>query len=163
LQDVLTMSKLDSGLLIMTPVDAQPEAIARHAVKMFEGEAKAAGISLKFSLEDSCREIIVDRVSLDPTRLLQVLIVRAPAPRSTSQTNSSKNLITNAIKFTRLEKMRKVSVSMGGSLERPLHSAHGQVQYVRVLDAAEAQPLQADWGKGEVVSFFRHSCEAYRH
>lgn len=41
---------------------------------------------------------------------------------------------------------------MGCSLERPLHSAHGQVQYIRVSDAAEAQSLQTDWEKGEVVS-----------
>jgi signal transduction histidine kinase len=77
--DVLTMSKLDSGLLLMTPVDVQPEVIGRHAVKMFEGEAKSADISLEFCLDDSFHDQSVDWISLDPTRLLQILIVNTPS------------------------------------------------------------------------------------
>jgi signal transduction histidine kinase len=71
--DVLTMSKLDSGLFAMTPIDVQVDSVARDAVKMFEGEAKAAGVDLKFHLEESCT---FKNVSLDPTRVLQILIVR---------------------------------------------------------------------------------------
>jgi len=73
--DVLTMSKLDSGLFVMTPVDVKFDSIARDAVKMFEGEAKSAGVDLRFQLEESCTKIAVDLVSLDPTRVLQILIV----------------------------------------------------------------------------------------
>ena len=73
--DVLTMSKLDSGLFVMTPIDVQLHSIARDAVKMFEGEAKAAGVGLEFKTEDSCKDSNVDYVSLDPTRVLQILIV----------------------------------------------------------------------------------------
>ena len=75
--DVLTMSKLDSGLFVMTPVDVKFDSIARDAVKMFEGEAKSAGVDLRFQLEESCKTIQVDHVSLDPTRVLQILIVSA--------------------------------------------------------------------------------------
>jgi signal transduction histidine kinase len=74
--DVLTMSKLDSGLFVMTPVDVQLESVARDAVKMFEGEARAADITLEFRLEESCKNVNIASVSLDPTRVLQVLIVR---------------------------------------------------------------------------------------
>jgi signal transduction histidine kinase len=73
--DVLTISKLDSGLFMMTPVDVQLDSIARDAVKMFEGEAKSAGIDLRFHLEDSCKHSNIQLVSLDPTRVLQILIV----------------------------------------------------------------------------------------
>jgi signal transduction histidine kinase len=69
------MSKLDSGLFVMTPVDIQLYSIARDAVKMFEVEARAAGVNLEFHIEDSCKESDVDYVSLDPTRVLQILIV----------------------------------------------------------------------------------------
>lgn len=69
------MSKLDSGLFVMTPVDVQLHSIARDAVKMFDGEARAAGISLDFHIEESCNRSNVDYVSLDPTRVLQILIV----------------------------------------------------------------------------------------
>jgi signal transduction histidine kinase len=63
-------------LFLMTPVDVQLDSIARDAVKMFEGEARSAGVDLRFELEDSCKRIKVDNVSLDPTRVLQILIVR---------------------------------------------------------------------------------------
>ena len=92
--DILTISKLDSGLLAITPVDADPRSVASHAVKMFESEAKAAGVDMTLHVNQSYRYLKVDWVSLDPTRLLQVLI----------------NLITNALKFTRLEPTRHIKV-----------------------------------------------------
>jgi PAS domain-containing protein len=70
--DILTISKLDSGLLVITPVDSQPESLGRHAVKMFEAEAKAARVQLSFSIDESYRNMELNWVSLDPTRLLQV-------------------------------------------------------------------------------------------
>lgn len=70
--DILTISKLDSGLLVITPVDAQPESLLKHAVKMFEAEAKAARVDLSFSIDQSYCDMKLDWVSLDPTRLLQV-------------------------------------------------------------------------------------------
>ncbi|CBY01147.1 similar to aerobic respiration control sensor protein arcB [Plenodomus lingam JN3] len=134
--DVLTMSKLDSGLFVMTPTVVQLDSIARDAVRMFEGEAKAADVDLKFRLEDSFKSVNVNDVSLDPTRVLQILI----------------NLITNAIKFTRLEDKRKINISLGLSLQTPLYNADGHVQFIRSAETAEAQALQADWEKGEVAS-----------
>lgn len=71
--DVLTMSKLDSGLLVITPVEVQLDSIARDAVKMFEQEAKASGIDMSLRLEND--ELKSTSVSLDPTRIMQVLIV----------------------------------------------------------------------------------------
>ena len=72
--DILTISKIDSGLLVITPIDAQPESVAHHAVKMFDGEAKAAGVDMSFVVEQSYRDLHIDWVSLDPTRLLQVCL-----------------------------------------------------------------------------------------
>jgi hypothetical protein len=39
---------------------------------MFDAEAKAAGVDMTFEVEQSYRDLDVDWVSLDPTRLLQV-------------------------------------------------------------------------------------------
>ncbi|KAF2638197.1 hypothetical protein P280DRAFT_431327 [Massarina eburnea CBS 473.64] len=133
--DVLTMSKLDSGLFVMTPVDVQLQSIARDAVKMFEGEARAAGVGLDFRVAESCKQCQVDYVSLDPTRVLQILI----------------NLITNAIKFTRLEETRHISVNLDVSLEQPVQSVDGRVSFIRSTEAKEARTLQTDWEKGEIV------------
>jgi len=100
--DILTISKLDSGLLVFTPIDAQPANVARHAVKMFEAEAKAASVDMTVVVDKSLRDENAEWVRLDTTRLLQVLI----------------NLITNAIKFTRLEDTRHIILSVGASSSR---------------------------------------------
>jgi signal transduction histidine kinase len=70
--DILTVSKRDSGLLIITPVDSQPESIVKHAVKMFDAEAKAAGVELSHVVDASYRDMEMDYCSLDSTRVLQV-------------------------------------------------------------------------------------------
>lgn len=132
------MSKLDSGLFVMTPLDVQLESIAKDAVKMFEGEARAAGVGLEFRLEKSCKELNVENVSLDPTRVLQILI----------------NLVTNAIKFTRLEQTRHITVSLGVAHDRPRHYAQDDLEFIRTPEAREAPNLQSDWDKGEPVRRF---------
>jgi signal transduction histidine kinase len=152
------MSKLDSGLFVMTPVDVRLESIARDAVKMFEGEARSADVGLTFRLEESCKEIDVDIVSLDPTRVLQILIVSRLSLMLTVL--MMQNLITNAIKFTRLEEKRYISVSLGVSLELPAHNADGRVSFLRTSEASEAETLQADWEKGEIVRFPPHTVKA---
>ncbi|KAF2011040.1 putative histidine kinase HHK11p [Aaosphaeria arxii CBS 175.79] len=133
--DILTISKLDSGLLVITPVDAQPHVIVSHAVKMFNTEAKASGIEMKFIIEESYRDLGLDWVSLDPTRLLQVLI----------------NLITNAVKFTRLEPVRLITVSMGASSTPPPSTTPGGVQYITTKLVGENRQLRDDWKHGSAV------------
>ena len=85
--DILTISKLDSGLLVITPVDAQPESIVKHAVKMFDSEARAAEINLSLIVEQSYRDLEIDWVSLDPTRVLQVSLPSGLYPLLTDCTD----------------------------------------------------------------------------
>lgn len=59
----------------MTPVHVPLEAIARDAVKMFQSEAQAAGVALDYQPEASCSQAGMEYVSLDTTRVLQILIV----------------------------------------------------------------------------------------
>jgi signal transduction histidine kinase len=70
--DVLTMSKLESALLFVTPVDARPRQVAQQALKMFDGELQTAGIRMEFTVDESMEKLQVDWVRLDPSRLLQV-------------------------------------------------------------------------------------------
>ncbi|ORY14157.1 hypothetical protein BCR34DRAFT_479945 [Clohesyomyces aquaticus] len=130
--DVLTLSKLDSAMLMVTPVDAQPLKVVERALKMFEGEVENAGIEMQFVVTDSFKELDVDWVRLDPSRVLQVLI----------------NLTTNAIKFTTTEHNRTIKVILSASRERPAGKA-AMVDFFPSRSKRVDQTLGSDWGNGE--------------
>jgi signal transduction histidine kinase len=72
IDDVLTLSKLDSNLILITPMRVQPEVVVSDAVRMFEVECNQSGIYLTFRIDETFNGM--DWVMLDPSRLLQVLI-----------------------------------------------------------------------------------------
>jgi signal transduction histidine kinase len=69
---VLTLSKLDSNLILITPMRVQPAEVVDNAVKMFDVECHQAGIKLEFRIDETFRGM--EWAMLDPSRLLQVLI-----------------------------------------------------------------------------------------
>ena len=73
-----------------------------------------------FFVEDLYCELGVDWAGLDPTRPLQVLI----------------ELITKAIKFTRLEPKRLIAVSIGACAKQPERSPDG-IKYILTKVADE--------------------------
>lgn len=133
--DVLTLSKLDSARLLVTPVDVQPCTVVQRALKMFEGELQTADISLDFRIDDSLHTLRVDWVLLDPSRLLQVLI----------------NLTTNAIKFTTTQERRSIIVRLGASLQRPSEQSDKTVDYVPSRSKGKDTTSSPEWGTGEEV------------
>lgn len=67
--DILTISKLDSNLLLITPVPVQPVEIVRQALQMFTIECqKMHDIQLGFHIEKSFVDLRVDTVMLDSSR-----------------------------------------------------------------------------------------------
>ncbi|KAI0591006.1 histidine kinase HHK13p [Pyrenophora tritici-repentis] len=133
--DVLTLSKLDSAMLMVTPVDTQPLQVVQRALKMFEGEVQTAGIQMEFVLTDSFTRLGVDWVKIDPSRVLQVLI----------------NLTTNAIKFTTTEETRTIKVVLSASRERPSASKNPTVSYFPMRAKRTDQTCGPDWGDGEEI------------
>ncbi|KAF1955204.1 hypothetical protein CC80DRAFT_415608 [Byssothecium circinans] len=133
--DVLTLSKLDSEMLMVTPVDAQPLQIVQRALKMFEGEVRTAGIQMEFVIDDSFKDLDVDWVKLDPSRVLQVLI----------------NLTTNAIKFTTTETSRTIKVILSASTKCPSSLASPRVSFFPSKSKRADQTLSQDWGDGEEI------------
>lgn len=81
--DILTLSKLDASLLVVSPDEVDPIATIKHALQLHQQEFKTAGVEGLVNIESSYKDLHVERVFLDPSRLLQVLI----------------NLLTNAIKL----------------------------------------------------------------
>jgi CheY-like chemotaxis protein len=134
--DVLTLSKLDSAMLLVTPTDSQPVVVVQRSLKMFEGELQNADINLNLKIHDSFHKLKVDWVKLDPSRLLQILI----------------NLLTNAIKFTTTQERKTIVMQIGASLDPPAHEDEYNVTYVPVRNPKSGDPTAAsDWGHGEPV------------
>lgn len=132
--DILTISKLDSDLLVITPVPVQPVAVAQRAVKMFDAELQAKDIKSELCVHASTQELGVDFVDLDPSRLLQVLI----------------NLMTNAIKFTQAEDKRSITVRIAASSTPPSEESLG-VEYVPLRNPQAKLVFGEDWGSGDLV------------
>lgn len=47
IDDVLTLSKLDSNLLRITPVECQPAVVVENALRIFDGELRKNDVELK--------------------------------------------------------------------------------------------------------------------
>jgi signal transduction histidine kinase len=74
IDDILTLSRLDSNLLLVSPEPSQPIHLVRSALKMFEAELKRAETKLEVIEEPSLESLQVQWTLLDPSRVLQVLI-----------------------------------------------------------------------------------------
>lgn len=72
IDDVLTLSKLDSNLILITPVRVQSAVVVSEALKMFDVECSQMDIKLEFRRDPTSEGY--DWIMLDPSRLLQVLI-----------------------------------------------------------------------------------------
>lgn len=101
--DILTLSKLDSNLLVISPNHVQPRKLVQKAIKMFKADLSSAQIEASISIDASYNRHSVNTVLLDERRVLQILL----------------NLINNAIKFTRNCKERYVRIRLAASPSRP--------------------------------------------
>ena len=133
--DILTLSKLDSGLLQVTPCASKPKSIAQKTLKIFETPAHSNDIALAIRPDKSLDKLGVEWVNMDPSRVLQILI----------------NLITNAIKFTATQpNQRSITITIGASLHPP--KAFGHVEFVpAVSKRKDLTENSHDWGTGEQI------------
>ncbi|CAI6081042.1 unnamed protein product [Clonostachys chloroleuca] len=137
--DILTLSKLDSNLLNVTPIDEQPIKVVQRALKMFESEIVAHDIEFEFRVDKSFEEYGIKWVKLDPSRLSQVLI----------------NLMTNAIKFTQGRERRSIVVSVAASKDvEQVTKQEGIRFFERSPNGRPAMDIdnEEDWGSGERVN-----------
>lgn len=133
IDDVLTLSKLDSDMLSITPVIVQPHVIVDSVLKMFEGESESNDIEVTAAIDESYYRLGVDWVCLDPSRLTQIFI----------------NLVTNAIKFTKRETIRNIKIRTGASLNRP--SSLAGVTWFPTYKFKRDVTQGSEWGTGEAI------------
>ena len=102
INDILDLSKIESGKLTIQPVECSPWEVVTTAVAMTRAMAVEKGLSI--SMERV--EPVPETIRTDPIRLRQILI----------------NLIGNAVKFTDSGAIRLVVRSVQYDLARPLLS-----------------------------------------
>lgn len=110
IDDVLTLSKLDSMLLSVIPVDFCPHESMRQIMKIFSGELQVKGIRSSFIIDDSYKELQVGWVRADSSRFSQILI----------------NLVTNAISSSFALKLAILLIQNQNSHHCKLGSASSQ-------------------------------------
>lgn len=108
--DVLTLGKLDSKLLAMSPTSFHTQDLVDQAMQMFTAEFGVNKITVQTTVDLLEGEDGRPTVCGDSSRLLQVLV----------------NLVTNAIKFTKTQPERSITIRHGLSYAVPSASLFGR-------------------------------------
>jgi signal transduction histidine kinase/CheY-like chemotaxis protein len=133
--DVLTISKLNSNLLVIAPLPSDPVQVIRSAMNMFTKECQTKQISLSLNLHPSMGDLNIARVMLDPGRMSQIVV----------------NLLTNAIKFTQQKTAsRSISVHVGASFSPPIPNTK-TFEYVPRRNPQVEISNGEDWGADQVI------------
>ncbi|KAF2759413.1 hypothetical protein EJ05DRAFT_451688 [Pseudovirgaria hyperparasitica] len=134
LDDVLTLSKLDSILLSITPSSVEPSQMIHSVIDMFKMELESTNINYTVNADPSIIDLSLDSVYLDASRVTQILI----------------NLLTNAMKFVKCSKQPSVTIRYGACVSNP------QDFFAENFFWADSQSCDnvtndSEWGLGENV------------
>ncbi|KAJ8114751.1 hypothetical protein OPT61_g3436 [Boeremia exigua] len=133
IDDVLTLSKLDSMLLSITPTPVKPSKLATSIISIFEAELRSNKIEYSVIDDQSLATLNVDYLLLDPSRVTQVFI----------------NLLTNAIKFVKPAKNPRIEVHFGACLQDPRTLFPADMFWASSSNRDHSVTSSPEWGVGE--------------
>lgn len=131
--DVLTLSRLDSRMIEVTPTITKPIEVIQTSLKMFEAELASNNIKAEFRIDQSYHDMGIQFARLDPARLQQILI----------------NLLTNAIKFTQKQEQRSIVITLGASKDVSQAQVAGIEFFQGETEVKEDITDKQEWGDGE--------------
>jgi signal transduction histidine kinase/CheY-like chemotaxis protein len=129
--DVLTASKIDSRLIEVCPVPTDPQQEILSCIKIFEGDAFDANVDIVFKTTQRFDMNERHLYMFDPTRFIQVFI----------------NLFTNAIKFTRFEQTRIITVKLDITKDDP-SKEESCMTYLPPDESLQDPTRGEEWGVG---------------
>lgn len=135
IDDILTLSKLDTMLLSITPVAVKPPKLIDSIINIFEAELKNNKIAYHVSADPSLSDLGIDHVHLDPSRVTQVFI----------------NLLTNAIKFVKPSQEPTISIRFGACESNPRAFFSDYMFWATDHEPDEDVTNSPEWGSGEIV------------
>lgn len=135
IDDVLTLSRLDSMLLSFNPSPTRPLKLINTIIGIFEAELKSNQIAYNVVADPSLTELDIGHVYLDPSRVTQIFI----------------NLITNAIKFTKSCENPTLTIHYGATLSHPRDSFPKDMYWATRKETVVDMTENPEWGDGEAV------------
>lgn len=131
LDDVLTLSKLNSTLMSLTPAIVEPPSLISSVVGMFEAQLDSHSIGCKVNADPSISDLSIAQVYLDPSRVTQIFI----------------NLLTNAIKFVKASKNPSITIWYGACSSDPRSYFPDKMVWADGKPSVDMS--DSDWGTGE--------------
>jgi signal transduction histidine kinase/CheY-like chemotaxis protein len=139
IDDVLTLGKLDSELLTIAPTAFHPNDLVDQALQMFKTEFDANKIEVQICADENSALASTSVAYADAYRLMQILV----------------NMLTNAIKFTRMQPDRNIQIRSGSSLSAPSADTFGPgFEWYPTQISRPDLTQEADYGEGEVVYLY---------
>lgn len=139
IDDVLLLSRLESHMLSITPVDTNIETIVTNAERMFRGECKQDDIHFTVEEHRSLVDLEIKSVMCDPSRLLQIII----------------NILGNGVRYVRAESKRELHLTYGAAKTiSEVHSSNPGVKWCPSLKTSEDLTLSPEWGHGRPLYLF---------
>ncbi|KAL5381608.1 hypothetical protein DPSP01_007056 [Paraphaeosphaeria sporulosa] len=135
IDDVLTLSKLDSMLLSITPTATRPAKLVSSISSIFQAELKSNNIRYSVISDPSLARLDIQYVYLDPSRVTQIFI----------------NLLTNAIKFVKPSKVPTISVRFGACKSDPRSMFGADTFWASKVKDYSDVTASPDWGQGEEI------------